>query len=210
VDLYLHSHNKPSWRYLVKHRHNFKLYVLNYEGVSKSFQTESITKYTLTTINTRWEATQRVMAAKPTRLTHKIVIQLHLVAVSCFIFSSRSRLPVRKLLDTPSLVTRILWNLVLTPWQWRSPSTPICAQYNFELILNYCYLLERKVTAWVGAKYFESPNFTVKCFKFMYRVDTFRFTVLMRRKRNSVEVQKLYGIIRGPFEKFVDSPYYSE
>jgi hypothetical protein len=40
-----------------------------YEGVSKSFRTESITKYKLTTINTRWEATQGVMAAKLTRLT---------------------------------------------------------------------------------------------------------------------------------------------
>jgi hypothetical protein len=35
-----------------------------YKGVSKSFRTESITKYTLKTINTLREATQRVMAAK--------------------------------------------------------------------------------------------------------------------------------------------------
>jgi hypothetical protein len=41
-----------------------------YEGVSKSFRTESIEKYTLTTINTRSEATKRVMAAKLSRLTH--------------------------------------------------------------------------------------------------------------------------------------------
>jgi hypothetical protein len=54
----------------------------------------------LTTINTRWEAAQRVMAAKITRLTHKIVIQLHLVPEICTIFTSRSRRPVRKLLDT--------------------------------------------------------------------------------------------------------------
>jgi hypothetical protein len=73
-----------------------------YERVSKSSRTESITKYTLTTINTRWEATQRVMAAKLTRMTHKIAIQLHLVAEICTICSSRSRRPVRKLLDTPS------------------------------------------------------------------------------------------------------------
>jgi hypothetical protein len=57
-----------------------------------------ITKYTLTKINTRWEAKQRVMVAKLTRLTHKIAIQLHLVAESSY----RSRRPVRKLLDTPS------------------------------------------------------------------------------------------------------------
>jgi hypothetical protein len=78
----------------------------NYEGVSKSSQTELITKSTTTTTttNTRWEATQRVMAAKLTRLTHNIAIQLHLVAESCIICSSRSKLPVRKLLDTPSYI----------------------------------------------------------------------------------------------------------
>jgi len=37
-------------------------------------------KYKLTTISTCWEAIQRVMAAKLNRLTHKIAIQLHLVA----------------------------------------------------------------------------------------------------------------------------------
>jgi hypothetical protein len=45
------------------------------------------------------------MAAKLTRLTHKIAIQLHLVADSCNICSSVSRRPVWKLLDTPSYVT---------------------------------------------------------------------------------------------------------
>jgi len=42
------------------------------------------------------------MAAKLTRLTHKIVTKLHLVAESCTICCSHSRLPVWKLLDTPS------------------------------------------------------------------------------------------------------------
>jgi len=42
------------------------------------------------------------MAAKLTRLTHKIEVQLHLATESCTICSSRSRRPVRKLLDTPS------------------------------------------------------------------------------------------------------------
>jgi hypothetical protein len=76
--------------------------VPSYEGVSKSFRTESITRYTLTIINTRWETTQRVIAAKLTRLTYKITTQLHLVAESFTICSSRSRRPVRKLLDTPT------------------------------------------------------------------------------------------------------------
>jgi hypothetical protein len=52
------------------------------------------------------------MAAKLTRLTYKIAIQLHLVAESCTICSSLSRRPVRKLLDTlsylvPAYVTRL-------------------------------------------------------------------------------------------------------
>jgi hypothetical protein len=59
------------------------------------------------------------MVAKLTRLTHKIAIQLYLVAESCTICSSRSRWSVRKLLDTSSyvvyLVCRLLanirWNL---------------------------------------------------------------------------------------------------
>jgi len=42
------------------------------------------------------------MVAKFARLTHKITIQLHLGAESCIACNSRSRRPVRKLLDTPS------------------------------------------------------------------------------------------------------------
>jgi hypothetical protein len=53
------------------------------------------------------------MAAKLTRLTHKIAIQLHLVAESCTICSSRSRWLVRKLLDTPSYFTKLPGNLIL-------------------------------------------------------------------------------------------------
>jgi hypothetical protein len=73
-----------------------------YEGVSKSFRTQSVNKYTLTFGITRWEATQKVMAAKLTILTHKIAIQLHLVAESCTICRSRPRRPDRKLLETRS------------------------------------------------------------------------------------------------------------
>jgi len=69
-----------------------------YKGVSKSFRTESIKKHKLTTINTHWETTQRAMAAKLTRLTHKIATQVHLVAERCTI----CRRLVRKLLDIPS------------------------------------------------------------------------------------------------------------
>jgi hypothetical protein len=70
---------------------------------------------TLTTLNTRCEATQRVMAAKLTRLTHKIAIQLHLIAERCTICSSRSKRPVRKLLDTPSYMPQVLSGFALPP-----------------------------------------------------------------------------------------------
>jgi len=53
------------------------------------------------------------MAAKLPRLTHKIALQLHLVAESCTICSSRYRRPVLKLLDTPS--HGIHWN-ILSVW----------------------------------------------------------------------------------------------
>jgi len=42
------------------------------------------------------------MAVKLARLTHKIAIQLHLVAESCIVCNSRSWRPVRTLLATPS------------------------------------------------------------------------------------------------------------
>jgi len=47
------------------------------------------------------------MAAKLPRLTHKIAIQLHLVAESCTICSSCSRRPVQKLLHTLSYSTEM-------------------------------------------------------------------------------------------------------
>jgi hypothetical protein len=44
--------------------------------------TTTTTTTTTTIINTRCKATQRVTAAKLTRLTHKVAIQLHLVVES--------------------------------------------------------------------------------------------------------------------------------
>jgi hypothetical protein len=60
------------------------------------------------------------MEAKLTRLTHKIAIQLHLVAESCTICSSHSRRPVRKLLDTHS---------------YKSESASLC-----NILLNFEYI----------------------------------------------------------------------
>jgi hypothetical protein len=65
------------------------------------------------------EATQRVMVAKLTSLTHRIVMQLHLVAESCTICSSSSRQHVQKLLDTPLYEPRKLneWRMERITYQ---------------------------------------------------------------------------------------------
>jgi len=91
-------------------------YLQEFEDVSKSFRTESIKKYTLTFGITRWKATQRVMVAKLTTLTHIIAIKLYLMAERYIICSSRSRRPVRKFSDTPSYHKKFL------PPKRRTPS----------------------------------------------------------------------------------------
>jgi len=53
------------------------------------------------------------MAVKLTRLTHNIAMQLRLVAESCTICSSRSKRPIRELLDTPSYVELQEYGLTL-------------------------------------------------------------------------------------------------
>jgi hypothetical protein len=65
------------------------------------------------------------MAAKLTRQNHKIAIQLHLVAESCTICNSRSRRPVRKLLDTLSYNPSVHNRGHKTP-----PMAPILSQMN--------------------------------------------------------------------------------
>jgi hypothetical protein len=75
---------------------------LDIRGCIQKFPDWVIKKHTFTFGITRWEATQRVMASEFTRLIHKIAIELHLVAESCTICSSRSRRPIRKHVDTPS------------------------------------------------------------------------------------------------------------
>jgi hypothetical protein len=71
------------------------------------------------------------MAAKLTRLTYKLAIQLHLVAESCAVCSSYFRRSVRKLLDTPSCIVWnvsrrlgsmpfIAWYIYITIWSTRS------------------------------------------------------------------------------------------
>jgi hypothetical protein len=77
------------------------------------------------------------MATKRTRLTHKIAIQLHLVADSCTICSSHSRRPVRKLLDTP--------------WYWRKTNnTFICKCLSKTCLLR---LYRLRVSPYLGCSF---------------------------------------------------------
>jgi hypothetical protein len=80
------------------------------------------------------------MAEKLTILNYKIAIQLHLMAESCTICSSRSRGPVRKLLDTPACVHSA------STWSWRGAQSKVQRQfypYTFTIyILMKYYLFE--------------------------------------------------------------------
>jgi hypothetical protein len=82
------------------------LYVLKtvtrYEGVSKSFRTESNNEIYAYNKKHSLRSNTKGYSSKTHRLTHEKAIQLHLVAENCTIYRSRYRRPVRKLLDTPS------------------------------------------------------------------------------------------------------------
>jgi hypothetical protein len=85
------------------------------------------------------------MAAKLTRPTHRIVIQLHLVAESCTICNSRSRRPVRKLLDTASCMR-------------------LCSQFRDCKFLTpkfpFLYPLRKVVTVLVSLRHLHVPSGT--------------------------------------------------
>jgi hypothetical protein len=78
------------------------------------------------------------MAAKLTRLTHKMAIQLHVVAESYTICSSRSRWSIRKLLDTLSYVTSVPWRDVMTSYR-SSLEIWNCLECYLFVIQNYMY-----------------------------------------------------------------------
>jgi hypothetical protein len=106
-----------------------------YEGVSKIFRTELNMKHTLT-INTRSEATQRVMAAKLTRLTHKKALQLHLMAENRTTCSSCARRPVHKLLVTTARTRACVRACVHTKSLYFS-----CALFSYFIGSDVHYLL---------------------------------------------------------------------
>jgi hypothetical protein len=116
---------------------------------TREYLTKSITKYMFTTINTHWEATQRVVAAKFTRLTHKIAIQLHIFAENCTICSSLSRRPVRKRLDTPSyLFTYLLTYSVVQDIPWKADSQSTC-----QTVACFLYGTRRFITIFTKASH---------------------------------------------------------
>jgi hypothetical protein len=69
------------------------------------------------------------MAAKLTRLTHKIAIQLHLVAESCTICSSRSSRPVRKRLDTHSYFAENNMNKAISAFNMLRRNNITCSSH---------------------------------------------------------------------------------
>jgi hypothetical protein len=107
-------------------------------------------------INTYWEATQGIIAAKVTRLTHRIAIQLHLVAESCTICSSRSRWPVRKLLDTPLYVSLLTLNSTCLYINIALSATDVSADRGKDHVLVTFTLLNQSQEA-AGASSWHSP-----------------------------------------------------
>jgi hypothetical protein len=99
------------------------------------------------------------MAAKRTRLTHKIAIQLHVVAEICTICSSRFRRPVRKLLDTPSYfclceaVTSAVYlgsRLAPSSWSFHCVFVPLSIIRNTDSYTAFCYLVATNIKTSVG------------------------------------------------------------
>jgi len=77
------------------------------------------------------------MAEKLTRLTHKIAIQLQLVAESCAICSSHSRWPIRKLLDTPLYVIQCRTVANLSTWHSIITLTNIIISTHLQILSSH-------------------------------------------------------------------------
>jgi len=84
------------------------------------------------------------MATKLTRLTHRLVIQLYLVAESCTICNCRFRWPVRKLLDTPSYLMK--------NWRFRVP---------VEITQRLPVFTQRRWCGWVTTAGLTRPSFLI-------------------------------------------------
>jgi hypothetical protein len=101
----------------------------------------------ITTTSTGWEARKMVTAAKLTRLTYKIAIQLQLVAENCTICSSRSRRPVLKLLDTPRMsvimqpVTTLMKGISADSGNEYAIATGLCKRISTVCFLFYLLFL---------------------------------------------------------------------
>jgi hypothetical protein len=105
------------------------------------------------------------MAANPTRLTHKIAIQLHLVAESCTICSSRSRRPVRKLLDTPRKPCSILKHKnIHSVLCDLSPFVSIYCSYDEHCSKHFTVYHITKLTPWSRVLFWEADSHSASQF----------------------------------------------
>jgi hypothetical protein len=89
------------------------------------------------------------MAAKLIRLTHKIAIQLYLMAESCTICSSRSRRPVRKLLDTFSyLCTPSKYQPLSSLWPLSFGLSVVIHNY-LQPVTRWEWIKSRRILGWM-------------------------------------------------------------
>jgi hypothetical protein len=117
--------NRPNMHFVIHIKYLDIIRVCN-----QKFPDWVITKYTPIFGITRWKAKHRVMTAELSRLTHKIAMQLLLVAGSCTIYCSHSRRSLRQLLDTPSYGIKEL--------QWE------CTAKAFRTFIHVCPLYKTK------------------------------------------------------------------
>jgi hypothetical protein len=109
------------------------------------------------------------MAAKLTRLTYKIAIQLYLVAESCTICSSRSRWPVRKLLRM-----RVTSHVHLRLIDFITRSISICSKVQIikrlimQLSTAFCYFLFLKCKH--SPQHFVLKENCIWCFVFYFKL----------------------------------------
>jgi hypothetical protein len=117
------------------------------------------------------------MAAKLNRLTHQIAIEMYLVAESCAIYSSRTRRPVGKLLDTPSYVLIFLLNIVnlFRTWKRRQHVLRNVASILLCFILQYASVFR--------IQYNEGQNYVQQRLCYKLEIVTYCMTIFMDVKR---------------------------
>jgi hypothetical protein len=113
------------------------------------------------------------MAAKLTRLTHKIAIKLYLVAQRCTICSSRSQRPVRNILDTSWYTS----NSFATFFAVRKYLEPLTFHVPHIIYIFHCWCFKRPSTSMTLCKILhQADSFTMKCFYHVVQHQRWRVT----------------------------------